>query len=257
LAALSEVVFVVFKVPSGVCPSAELSEVVFGASKLLSHASTLAAISEVVFGGVEVTSPAFDPEFSNLRSHLISAATCSFRDLTCSGVQGFPSFCLHDKVPSGESKLKVFILAKPGCSALFSPILLAKLLTISSVQGLLSRPMHFKAPTDPSSMAALWEGEFVLRSVLSRSRCLAAISEGEFIFRSVFSCSRSLAAIWAFVFVVGFVVGCVVGFVVVRDAGVDVFCPIICKAAAKPSTTVAIMICFIGVFLLYPSVFRR
>jgi hypothetical protein len=86
----------------------------------------------------------------------MSAATCSFRDLTCSAAQGFPSFRLHDKVPSGESKLKVRIAAKATCSVLFSLILLAISLTISSVQGRLSGPVHFKAPADSCPLAAAW-----------------------------------------------------------------------------------------------------
>jgi hypothetical protein len=164
-------------------------------------------------------------------------------------VQGFPLFCLHDKVPSGEFNLKVLISAKAGCSALFSPILLAKSLTFSSVQGLLSMPRHFKAPNDPWPLAVPWESEFVLRSVCSCSRFLAALSEVVLV----------VGCVVAFVVgcVVGCVAGCVVDFVVGCVVGVDFVCPIICKAAAKHSTTVAIMVRFIGVFLLYPSVSSR
>jgi H+/gluconate symporter-like permease len=62
-----------------------------------------------------------------------------------------------------------------------------------------------------------------------------------------------LAALWEVVFVVG----CVVGFVVGCVVGVEVVCPIIRKAAAKHSTSVAIIMRFIAIFLLCPSVSRR
>ena len=160
-------------------------------------------------------------------------------------MQGFPSFCLHDKVPSGESKLKVLILAKAGCSALFFPILLAKSLTISCVQGLLSGPVHFKAPTDPCPLAAPPGVVFVVAcNVGFVVGCDVGSAVGCDV-GSVVGCD------------VGFIVGFDVGFVVGFDVGVDVVCPIICKAAAKHSTTVAIMMRFIGVFLLCPSVSRR
>ena len=85
-------------------------------------------------------------------------------------------------------------------------------------------------PSDPSRLAAPPGVEFVLFAVVCPFVLLLEI-----------------------VFVVFLGVGFEVGFDVGFDAGVAVDCPIICKAATRHSTTVAIMIRSIAVFLQYPN----
>jgi hypothetical protein len=188
---------------------------------------------------------------------------------------------LHDKFPWGESKVKVLISAKAGCSRLLSAFLLAISLTISSVQGRLSGPRHFKAPCAACPVAALLEVVFVVLAVPPAACPVAALLEVVLVVLAVPPDACPVAVLLEVVLVVlavppaacpvaallevvlvvclgvGFEVDFDVGFDVGDDADCDVVCPIICEAATKNNTTVAIMIRFIKVFLLYPSVSSR
>jgi hypothetical protein len=173
-------------------------------------------------------------------------------------VQGFPTFCLHDKLPWGESRVKVLISAKAGCSRLFSAFLLSISLTISSVQGRLSGPMHSKAPCDACPLAALLEVVLVVLAVppgacpvaallevvrvalaVAPDACpVAALLEVVFVVLTVAPDACPVAAVPEVAFVVGLTFGCV--------EVVCVVCPISIKPVAIHTISVNIVIRFMS-----------